>query len=362
MSSTSCQHCRRGFRGELGLRLHLAKSQLCRAAEEADFDARNERVIESEDEPESSMEDGGYEQRMEEDNDRIGRDFLLTPEPESNQLPTPRSSSSNPTADNPPSCAPSVEDIPDEDEDEPIHPNPAASMRFTERYPDGNAGRKLKYVRTRFERLRRKQTKEGQDRWTGFGDEDTFKMVRWLVDCAGKGEADTFLKQPWVRRPHGSCQAHVILTALQVRKHHDSLPFKNAEQLLFTIDSLPLPGSSWRCNVRELHGDKLDRHGQPVVEEVEFWYRDILSCVKDLLGNPLFNGDICYEPTKVYRDLEGLIRLVDEAWTGDWMWDIQVSTVCYPHSPESRLTFNFRSALILVVPLSEFRLPQIRLA
>jgi hypothetical protein len=65
--------------------------------------------------------------------------------------------------------------------------------------------------------------------------------------------------------------------------------------------------------VRELPRDKLDRRGQPIIEKVEFWYRDIVTCVKDLIGNPLFDGDMCYKPTKVYRDFEGLVRLVDEA-------------------------------------------------
>jgi hypothetical protein len=93
---------------------------------------------------------------------------------------------------------------------------------------------------------------------------------------------------------------------------------------LKALDSLPIPGSTWRCNVRELRGDKLDRNKNPVVEVVEFWYRDINKCVEDLIGNPAFDGDVCYEPTKVYRDLQGLVRTLNEAWTGDWMWDVQV--------------------------------------
>jgi hypothetical protein len=78
--------------------------------------------------------------------------------------------------------------------------------------------------------------------------------------------------------------------------------------------------------MQELPRDKLNCHRQPIFEKVEFWYCNIVTCVKDLISNPLFDGDKCYKPTKVYWDFEGLVQLVNEAWTGDWMWDVQVST------------------------------------
>jgi hypothetical protein len=193
MSLTQCQHCRRAFRGEAGLSQYLRQSPLCRAAEEVDFDAR---VIESEDESELSDDGDGRAQSVPYGNQLESGDILL----QQDQLPTLNLSTSGlpVTTNHPPSPVPSVEDIAHEIGAGPVNPNPEGLARYTERYPRSDAGRKLQYVRTRFERLREWQRKQGERRWGQFGNEDTFDMVRWLVDCAGKGETDDFLKQPWV--------------------------------------------------------------------------------------------------------------------------------------------------------------------
>jgi hypothetical protein len=99
--------------------------------------------------------------------------------------------------------SPSIEDVPDEGDTLPLPPQ--ATSRYTERYAAGKAGKKLEYVRTRFEEQRAKQQQQGTDRWGRFGDRESFDMLKWVVDSVGKGKADEFLKQPWV-----SCSASLL--------------------------------------------------------------------------------------------------------------------------------------------------------
>ena len=74
-----------------------------------------------------------------------------------------------------------------------------------------------------------------------------------------------------------------------------------------------------------MKGDLRDSSGQELTETSEVWYRDPMECVRELIGNPLFAKMLAYAPERVYRDREGKERHIDEIWTADWWWDIQVS-------------------------------------
>lgn len=99
------------------------------------------------------------------------------------------------------------------------------------------------------------------------------------------------------------------------------------------MDKLPT-GPEWTCRLVRVHGDlgPLDdseleddvaEDGQ--TEELELWMRDPVACVRELMGNPAFDGSMAYAPEKVYIDAEGRTRRYDEMWTADWWWDMQVS-------------------------------------
>jgi hypothetical protein len=169
---------------------------LCCAAEEVDFDARAEHVIKSEDKFELSDNGDGRAQSVLYGNQLESGDILL----QQDQLLTPNLSTSRlrVTRDHPPSPVPSVEDVAHGIRAGPMNPNPEGLACYTECYPCGNAGRKLQYVRTQFEQLREWQRKQSKHQWGQFGNKDTFDMVQWLVDCAGKGDTDDFMKQVWV--------------------------------------------------------------------------------------------------------------------------------------------------------------------
>ena len=92
-----------------------------------------------------------------------------------------------------------------------------------------------------------------------------------------------------------------------------------------TIGKLP-KGLQWHCREITQQGDLQDNEGNVLTETFEVWYRDPVECVRELLGNPTFKEQLAYAPTKLYRDAKGTERHVDEMWTGDWWWKMQVST------------------------------------
>ena len=61
--------------------------------------------------------------------------------------------------------------------------------------------------------------------------------------------------------------------------------------------------------------------------------RDVLECVRELLGDPDLGPHMVFEPVKVYADAEGKVRLYSEQWTGDWWWGVQVCLLIARSSP-----------------------------
>ena len=89
------------------------------------------------------------------------------------------------------------------------------------------------------------------------------------------------------------------------------------------MDSLPA-GPKWYCDIVQVDGDLRDAEGNPVVEELELWRRDPLDCVRELIQNPAFQANMRFAPEMVFRDSEGKERVIDEAWTADWWWEMQI--------------------------------------
>jgi hypothetical protein len=70
-----------------------------------------------------------------------------------------------------------------------------------------------------------------------------------------------------------------------------------------------------------------DAKDQFLTEEVEFWKRDPVECIKELISNPLFKEWIKYAPYRVFNaqeNGEGKNRGYDEAATADDWWNLQV--------------------------------------
>lgn len=50
----------------------------------------------------------------------------------------------------------------------------------------------------------------------------------------------------------------------------------------------------------DITGDRLDEDGKHCVEQIEFWKRDPIECLKELMGNPEFKDGMCYTPEQVF--------------------------------------------------------------
>ncbi|KAH9017210.1 hypothetical protein EDB85DRAFT_2076133 [Lactarius pseudohatsudake] len=57
----------------------------------------------------------------------------------------------------------------------------------------------------------------------------------------------------------------------------------------------------------------------------QFYYRDVLQCIRTLYGNPEFAHDLVFAPERHYTDHERTSRVYSEIHTGDWWWAVQTS-------------------------------------
>ena len=55
---------------------------------------------------------------------------------------------------------------------------------------------------------------------------------------------------------------------------------------------------------------------------LQFFYRDVLGCVRYLLGQITYSDDLFYTPRREYVPTRH--KIYAEIHTADWWWDIQV--------------------------------------
>lgn len=102
--------------------------------------------------------------------------------------------------------------------------------------------------------------------------------------------------RPWPGRRISSINLFTDTTQLQPS-------FQNKTDLLDAVDHLP-QSVEWKCECITLTGDVRDDDGNAETEELELWFRD---------------------PEHLYTSQEGNNRVINEMWTADWWWDMQVS-------------------------------------
>lgn len=105
------------------------------------------------------------------------------------------------------------------------------------------------------------------------------------------------------------------------------LSFKNKYQLLQWIDNLPMLGPEFEIEIIWFQGDLKNNNDEPIVEELELFYRDPIECIRALLGNLAFSSSLHFGPERVYVDSSKTKQVYNEMWTGNWWWETQVS-VC----------------------------------
>ncbi|KAM5544152.1 hypothetical protein V8D89_002201 [Ganoderma adspersum] len=69
-----------------------------------------------------------------------------------------------------------------------------------------------------------------------------------------------------------------------------------------------------------------DESGELRTEDIELWCCNLVECIHELIGNPVFKAFLKYGPEKLFEDKEGTARIYDEMWMSDWWWDVQLGT------------------------------------
>ncbi|KAG6913067.1 hypothetical protein DXG01_009879, partial [Tephrocybe rancida] len=165
------------------------------------------------------------------------------------------------------------------------------------------AGAKGKSARTGFETIHNEQILRGSEVLGPFRDHEEWELAKWLIKNVGHGQAEEFLKLPIIQNRVNPL-------------------FSTKDQLLNTIDSLP-KGVKWNLHHVHMTGDLLDDDGNPLRDTLEFWWRDPVECVRELLGNPVFRDVLKYAPEHLFTDSSKTERVIDEMWTADWWHRLQ---------------------------------------
>ncbi|KAI6020400.1 hypothetical protein BKA83DRAFT_4464679 [Pisolithus microcarpus] len=179
------------------------------------------------------------------------------------------------------------------------------------KYDEGPVANVLGKGETAFDKMKKVQDGLGGSTYSPFEDRDEWELGQWLINNINQWATDEFLK-------------------LQVTRSCIRPSYQSNYKFMKTINQLPT-SPEWKCELVHTHGDDEDIGNDQGGDEdhtvngeqMELWVRDPVTCIRELIGNPAFHGDIAYTPEKVYTDCQGCTRQYDEMWTGDWWWETQ---------------------------------------
>jgi hypothetical protein len=64
-------------------------------------------------------------------------------------------------------------------------------------------------------------------------------------------------------------------------------------------------------------------------EQLEFYYRDVIECIRSLYGDRQFAQDLVFTPAWHYTNPECMCCIYNEMHIGDWWWMVQVCNYDY---------------------------------
>ncbi|KAH9923117.1 uncharacterized protein BXZ73DRAFT_91463 [Epithele typhae] len=156
-------------------------------------------------------------------------------------------------------------------------------------------------ARTTFEELLAQKHNSKTPIVSPFASEEEWDLVKWLFTSGLSQQAiEEYLSLPLVH-----------------------LSFRNKYELLKKLDQLPGGTAEWICNEWELVGDEKDDNGKMKTENVELWRRNPVEIVRELLGNPVFDGVVRFAPERLVASKDGSEIVIEEMWTADWWWETQ---------------------------------------
>ena len=109
------------------------------------------------------------------------------------------------------------------------------------------------------------------------------------------------------------------------------LSYKNMRELNKIIDD-------------ELPGRPRFRREEIVIagEAFDIYFRDVIECIRALIGNPEFSAYLVFAPEQHYSHAEcsSEHRIYHEMHTGKWWWSTQVSVIPLEFALPSELLMN----------------------
>ncbi|KAI9459935.1 hypothetical protein BJY52DRAFT_1204009 [Lactarius psammicola] len=118
----------------------------------------------------------------------------------------------------------------------------------------------------------------------------------------------------WAKMRGPTSSAVADLLAIPEVADKLELSFRTPNELNDIIDK-ELPGRPpFRCEDMDIGGIT-----------IQFYFRDILQCIRTLYGDPEFVRDLVFAPEHHYTDHERTCRVYSEMHTGDWWWAVQTS-------------------------------------
>ncbi|KAH8990406.1 hypothetical protein EDB86DRAFT_3235371 [Lactarius hatsudake] len=140
--------------------------------------------------------------------------------------------------------------------------------------------------------------------------EETFKSSVW---APFRSQSDWEIAR-WakMRGPTSSAVADILAIPGVVDKL--DLSYRTPNELNKIIDT-ELPGHpQFMCKDMTIAGYTL-----------EFYFRDILECIRTLYGDPEFARDLVFAPERHYTNHKQKCHVYSEMHTGDWWWAVQTS-------------------------------------
>ncbi|KAH9020515.1 hypothetical protein EDB84DRAFT_1589727 [Lactarius hengduanensis] len=131
-----------------------------------------------------------------------------------------------------------------------------------------------------------------------FQGREEWGLARFLARSSlSQSEIDEFLKLEWVQRLNPT--------------------FTSAHALRSLIESLPDP-PRWYC-------DQMIIESYESKQPIHFYWRDALSVIEYIFGNPVFASYMQYDPQRLWTDASRTERIYSEYMTGDLAWQSQDS-------------------------------------
>ncbi|KAI9428542.1 hypothetical protein H4582DRAFT_1830580 [Lactarius indigo] len=182
---------------------------------------------------------------------------------------------------------------------QPLHSAPSDTngpQLVIDRFPYGSPGSPIPSTLQGFHVYQSSQETFGSSVWAPFRSQCDWEIARWAK----------------TRGPTSSAVADILAIPEVVDKL--GLSYHTPNELNYIIDT-ELPGRpQFKCEDMTIAGNTL-----------QFYFRDVLQCIRTLYGDPEFACDLVFAPERHYTDHERTCRVYSEMHTGDWWWAVQTS-------------------------------------